>query len=120
MPVNRKNTPNHNADGIQPEDQRRTGEPTASAPAKGSYPWEALQGALVTGVVLDRAGQVPFNAGDRALARAAVWLTTTNANPASGDDTWQPWILNRYAGLNLATSPASAGKNMGWTDWTHP
>jgi hypothetical protein len=108
------------ADGVIPEDQRRTGEPTSGAAAKGSYPWEALQGALVTGVLLDRAGLVDIDAGDEALTRAFRWLYDTNANPPSGDDTWQPWLLNQVSGTRFATRPAtSPGKNMAWTDWTH-
>ncbi len=107
-------------DGVLPEDQRRTGEPGSGPAPAGSYPWEALQGALVTGVLLDRAGVVDIDAGDRALARAATWLSGTNANPAEGDDTWQPWVLNRVAGTRLATTTGgSPGKNMGWSSWTH-
>ncbi|QYG92342.1 hypothetical protein HC251_07740 [Iamia sp. SCSIO 61187] len=107
------------ADGIIPEDQRRTAELTWPAP-QGSYPWEALQGAMVTAVLLDRAGEVPFTAGDDALLRAFRWLSGPNANPAEGDDTWQPWLMNSIRGTSFATSPAtSTGKNMGWTDWTH-
>lgn len=108
------------ADGVLPEDQRRTGEPSSSAPAKGSYPWEGLQGALVTGAMLDRAGIVDITAGDHALSRAFQWLYHTNGNAPSGDDTWQPWVLNRLAGTNFAAKAGtSPGKNMGWSDWTH-
>lgn len=110
----------HSVDGLLPEDQRRTGEPSTGAPPRGSYPWEALQGALVTGVLLHRAGVVGIGAGRGALARAAGWLTHVNRNPATGDDTWQPWVLNRVAGTSLPTTEArSPGKNMGWSDWTH-
>lgn len=109
-----------NVDGVQPEDQRRTGEPSSSAPAAGSYPWEALQGALVTGALLDRAGVVDIDAGDKALTRAFAWLYDVNGNPPSSDDQWQPWVLNRVAGTNFAAKVGgSPGKNMGWADWTH-
>jgi hypothetical protein len=108
----------HSVDGVIAEDQRRTGEYRWPAP-KGSYPWEALQGAIVAGVVLDRAGLLPFNTGRNALVRAAKWLTVTNGNPAAGDDTWQPWLLNRYGGAGLSTQATTPGKNMGYTDWTH-
>jgi hypothetical protein len=108
----------HDVDGVIPEDQRRTGEYTWPAP-EGSYPWEALQGTIVAGVVLQRAGALPFNTGSNAIVRAAKWLTYTNTNAASGDDTWQPWVLNKLGGAGLPTSSASSGKNMGYTDWTH-
>lgn len=107
-----------NVDGVIAEDQRRTGEFAWPAP-KGSYPWEALQGTIVTGVVLHRAGKLPFDTGSNAIVRAAKWLTVVNANPASGDDAWQPWVLNKFGGAGLATSDARSGKNMGFTDWTH-
>jgi hypothetical protein len=107
-------------DGVIPEDQRRTGESYAWPAPKGSYPWEALQGAVVAGVVLHRAGAVPFNAGDDALVRAAKWLTNVNGNPAAGDDLFLPWLLNYYGNAGLkVTSPAKYGKNAGWTDATH-
>ncbi|MEO6989264.1 MAG: hypothetical protein ABI239_11520 [Aquihabitans sp.] len=109
-----------NVDGVIPEDQRRTGEPGGGSAAKGSYPWEALQGATVTGVLAHRAGLVDINAGDHALQRAYNWLYKTNGNPPSNDDRWQPWILNRVAGTSFAASaPTSPGKNMGWGDWSH-
>lgn len=107
-----------NVDGVIAEDQRRTGEFTWPAP-KGSYPWEALQGTVVAGVVLHRAGRLPFQTGNNAIVRAARWLTVVNANPASGDDTWQPWLLNKFGGAGLPTGAARSGKNMGFTDWTH-
>lgn len=108
------------ATGVVTEDQRRSGEPSSRKPDQGSYPWEGLQGALVTGVLLDRADLVAIDAGDRALERAFAWLYLTNANPPTGDDEWQPWLLNAVAGTRFPTTSArSPGKNMGWTDWTH-
>lgn len=107
-------------DGVQPEDQRRTGEPGRGPAPKGGYPWEALQGGLVTGVLLHRAGVVDIGAGDHALERAFTWLYETNDNPPTGDDRWQPWLLNSVAGTHFATVEAPhPGKNMGWTEWTH-
>ena len=35
----------HDVSGVLPEDQRRTGDSFAWPAPKGSYPWEALQGA---------------------------------------------------------------------------
>lgn len=107
-------------DGVLPEEQRRTGEPDGGPAPKGSYPWEALQGAMVTAVLLDRAGMVSFTAGDDALRRAFTWLSGPNANPAEGDDLWQPWLMNSIRGTTFATAATkSPGKNMAWTDWTH-
>ena len=39
---------------------------------------------------------------------------------AEGDDNWLPWVVNYYGGTDFPTdSPTQAGKNMGYTDWTH-
>jgi uncharacterized membrane protein len=119
--INRRGTTiaGQSVDGVLPEDQRRTGEPEGRAP-QGSYPWEALQGAMVTAVLLDRAGVVPFAAGDDALRRAFTWLSGPNGNPADGDDRWQTWLMNGVRGTSFPTAAQpSPGKNMAWTDWTH-
>ena len=107
-----------NVDGVIAEDQRRTGEFAWPAP-KGSYPHEALQGAVVASVILDRAGVLDFNAGDRALERAERWLITTNANPPANDDGNTPWLLASYGGGTFArTAAPSPGKNIAWAAWT--
>jgi hypothetical protein len=57
---------------------------------------------------------------DRALLRALRWAYDVVDYPAEGDDTWQPYVVNYYYGTNFAApSPSRAGKNVGWTDWTH-
>ena len=54
-----------------------------------------------------------------------VWIATAGQRTlrgswwATGDDTWQPWILNKAYKANFPTSAAKPGKNMAWTDWTH-
>jgi hypothetical protein len=106
-------------DGVIADDQRRAGS-YAWPPPKENYVWEALQGALAQAVILERAGYPAFEWEDRALLRAAQWLHDQALFPAEGDDTWQPHVLNYYYGTYFpAPSPARAGKNVGWTDWTH-
>jgi hypothetical protein len=106
-------------DGVLPDDQRRGGSFTTSPP-KENYVWEALQGLLAQAVVLHRAGYPVFQWQDRALLRAVRWLHQVADYPAEGDDTWQPHIVNHYYGTSFpAPVPARAGKNVGWTDWTH-
>jgi hypothetical protein len=107
-------------DGVLPDDQRRGGAFTTSPP-KENYVWEALQGLLAQAVILSRAGYPDvWSWEDRALLRAVRWLHVVVDYPAEGDDTWQPHIVNRYYGASFPVSvPARAGKNVGWTDWTH-
>ena len=57
---------------------------------------------------------------DKALLRAFRWLHDVALFPAEGDDTWQPHVINHYYGTSFPeVVPARAGKNVGWTDWTH-
>ena len=106
-------------DGVIPDDQRRAGGFSWPAPQE-NYVWEALQGALVQAVILHRAGYPVWDWENRALLRAVTWLHNENDYPAEADDTWQPHVINHYYGTSFpAPVPARAGKNVGWTDWTH-
>ncbi len=109
----------HSLDGVLPDDERRAGAATWPPP-KENYVWEALQGALVQAVILQRAGYPVFEWQNEALLRAARWLHSQAGYPAEGDDTWLPHLLNHFYGTDFpAPIPAQPGKNAGWTDWTH-
>lgn len=106
-------------DGVLPDDQRRGGAFTWPPP-KENYVWEALQGALLQAVILHRVGYDTWNWEDQALLRAMDWLHDECDYPATGDDTWQPHLINWSYGTDFpAPVPSDAGKNMGFTDWTH-
>jgi len=105
--------------GVLPDDQRRGGS-FQTPPPKENYVWEALQGLLVQGVILHRAGYDVWAWQSRALRRSAVWLHDVANYPAEGDDSWQPYVFNYYYGTNFPVSQSPRpGKNVGWTDWTH-
>ncbi len=105
--------------GVLPDDQRRSG-PFTWPPPKEKYVYEALQGAIVQAVILERAGYDPFNWQDQALRRAYQWLHGVCHYDAVGDDTWQPHVINHFYKTSFpAPVPARPGKNVGWTDWTH-
>lgn len=108
-------------DGVLPDDQRRGGS-FGWPPPKENYVYEGLQGALAQAVILYRAGYKDvWTWSDSALLRAFEWLHEVADFPADGDDTWQPHIVNYFYGTNFpAPVPARHGKNVGWTDWTHP
>jgi len=112
----------HSIDGVLPEEQRRAGAFTWPPPQE-NYVYGGLQGALVQAVILRRAGYDVFEWQNQALLRAFRWLHTQAQFPATGDDTWEPHIINYYYSHVPASFPApipsSAGKNVGWTDWTH-
>lgn len=109
----------NNVDGVLPDDQRRGGGFTWP-PFQENYVYEGLQGAIVQATILHRAGYDVFNWEDQALLRAYTWLHDEINFPASGDDNWQPHLVNFYYGTNFpAPSPTTPGKNNGWTDWTH-
>lgn len=107
-------------DGALPDDMRRGGS-FQWPPASTGYPWEAMQGVTLQALILDRAGYDAFAWNDRAVLRAASFLYDRALWLPSGDDTWQPWLLNHvYSMTWSASSPAHAGKNMAFTDWLFP
>jgi len=109
----------HPIDGVLPDDQRRAGTFTWPPP-KENYTYEALQGALMQAVILQRYGYDAFNWQDRALLRAFTWLHTQAGYAPDGDDTWQPHVVNKfYQAAFPAPLPSRPGKAMGYTDWTH-
>ncbi|MBF0157584.1 MAG: alginate lyase family protein [Magnetococcales bacterium] len=110
----------HDLDGVMPEEQRRSG-PFHWPPPKENYVWEGLQGAVAQAVMLDEAGfKEVWQWGDQGLRRAFRWLHEVNRYPAEKDDTWQPHVINYYYRTDFpAPVPTKAGKNVGWTDWTH-
>ena len=108
----------HSIDGALPEEMRRGGG-FRWPPRHTNYPWGAMQGALVQAEILCRAGYPAWEWEDRALLRAAEFLYGIGWVP-TGDDEWQPWLLNNAYGTEYPTKiTTQPGKNMGWTDWTH-
>ena len=106
-------------DGVLPDDQRRSGG-LLWPPPHENYVSEGLQGALVQAAILQRAGFDAFAWGDQALLRAVRWLYDTAHFRPVGDDTWIPYVVNYYYGTDFpAPASARAGKNIGWTQWTH-
>ena len=109
----------HSIDGVLPDDQRRGGG-FSWPPPKENYVYGGLQGALSQAIILFNAGYDTWNWEDKALLRAFQWLHNEANFPATGDDVWEPWIINYYYGTSFpAPSPTQPGKNTGWTDWTH-
>ena len=109
----------YNVDGVLPDDQRRSGG-FVWPPPKEDYVYEALQGALMQAVILHRAGYDVWNWEDKALLRAFTWLHNVADYPSTGDDNWQPFLINKYYGASFPVPTASnPGKNVGWTCWTH-
>ena len=107
-------------DGALPDDMRRGGA-LQWPPTYTNYAWEAMQGATLQALILDRAGYDAFAWNDRAILRAAGFLYDRAHWIPGGDDRWQPWLLNHVYGMTwAAASPAPAGKNMGFTDWLYP
>lgn len=112
----------HSIDGVLPDDQRRAGA-FAWPPPKENYVWEALQGVVAAMQIMSRSpllGPQVWTWRDQAVLRAVKWLHEQCSFPASGDDEWQPHIINAAYGTKFpAKVPAKPGKNIGWTDWTH-
>lgn len=110
----------HSVDGALPEEMRRAGSFRYPFP-KENYAWEALQGAYVQAEMLYKAGYTTvYSWSDQALLRAVRWLNDQAKYPADGDDRWLISLVNkRYQTTLPAYAKANAGKNIGWTSWTH-
>lgn len=120
---------NFPADGVIVNDQSRGGDCPRSlnlAPGYTQYPWEGLQGAYALALLFDRAGKKEvWQLQDSALQRAVLyqkflqdtfggeWFDTTRA-------AWVKHLANRQYQLTLPTSNAIGGRNIDYTQWTHP
>jgi hypothetical protein len=116
-----------NVDGLLPAEHARCGS-LRWPPCYTFYPWGGLAGAVVAAEILRRAGYADVFEWERgALLRAYTRLyELSKLDPVwwqeatTGDDSWQPWLVNHVYGTNFpAVSPTGPGRNMGWTDWTH-
>jgi len=107
----------HDVSGAQPDDMRRGGS-FKWPPSATGYPWEALQGAVASAHMLDRAGYPAWQWNDKAMLRAVQFLYSIGW-AAESDDRWQVWIINKAYGANFPTTGGGAGKNAGWAAWTH-
>jgi hypothetical protein len=106
-------------DGVLPDDQRRGG--SCCTLTKENYVWEALQGATTQALLLAVQGYDSLNWGNRAIQRAVAWEYRVNNFPATGDDHFLPYIVNRVYGTSFSTSSGSAfGKGMGGSEWFAP
>jgi hypothetical protein len=112
-------------DGIIPDDLRRcecSFDPAGPFPQE-NYTWEALQGLVVQAELLTRAGYPAYTWEDAAIERAVAWQQEQAFYPATGDDTWIPFVVNAAYGSDFCTRPpgdVQTGKLVGFTDWTHP
>ncbi|HEV7809410.1 MAG TPA: hypothetical protein VGO64_02325 [Candidatus Limnocylindrales bacterium] len=106
-----------NVDGILPDDMRRGGAATSVGADGVSYTWEAMQGALLQAELLHRAGYASYSWGDQALRRAVVRMYALG-HGATGDDDWQPSLVNARYGTSFAEKASThPGKAFGFADW---
>lgn len=106
-----------NSDGILPDDMRRGGTATTVGSAGVSYTWEALQGAFLQAELLRRAGYPSYQWSNQALRRAVARMYAMGY-PATGDDDWQPSLVNRrYDTAFPASTTTHPGKAFGFADW---
>lgn len=105
--------------GVLPDDMRRGGG-LQWPPSATNYPWEAMQGLVLSAEMLTRAGYPAWTWSDKALLRAANFLYSKAGWPADSNDSWQPWLLDYRYGTRFRTAaPSHFGKNFGWTDWLY-
>jgi hypothetical protein len=106
-------------DGALPDEMRRGGSLTWP-PTPTDYAWEGLQGALLQAEILSQHGYDAWGWSNGALLRAVRFLYERAGWPATGDDEWQPWLIDARYGTSLrGPAPARTGKNFGFTDWLY-
>lgn len=106
--------------GVLPDDQRRNEDSPFPEISCASYVWEALQGTVLAGAVLDRAGYPFWAWSDAAVVRAYDWLAA-NGCEAEGDDRWSPWVVDHFGGTEYSSAGATQpGKGFGYADWLWP
>ncbi|MGZ4268206.1 MAG: hypothetical protein ACXVSX_03235 [Solirubrobacteraceae bacterium] len=109
-------------DGALPDDMRR-GCAFQVPPCRTTYPWEAMQGIIMQADLLSHHGFPAFAWSDNAVYRAARFLRNLDALYGgwwvTGDDVWQPSVLNHAYGPVFPSNGAGAGKVFGWTDWVY-
>jgi hypothetical protein len=112
----------HSIDGALPDDMRRGGEFTWP-PHYTQYPREALSGYVALAEILYRQGYDVYAWEDKALLRACQFLFgLEQAFPQ--EDWWESdvpayWIIDLRYGTSFPVTESGAGRNVGWTDWTH-
>lgn len=113
----------HPMDGGLPEELRRASLEFDWPPPKENYCYTALEGALCWHYLLFRwVDPKILDAQDRAVLRAYRWLYEVAQFPPTGNDTWQPFLVNYLFGAGTLTTvapPAQTGKSIGYTCWTH-
>jgi hypothetical protein len=106
-------------DGALPEEMRRGGT-LEWPPASTGYAWEGMQGAVLQAELLRVQGYDAWSWSSKALLRATRFLYGRAGWPATGDDEWQPWLIDyRYGTSYHEPPPARGGKNFGFTDWLY-
>lgn len=90
-----------------------------ATPWEQNYAYEALQGAVVTAVLLERQGYDASSWGTSALQRAYLWLQDVAEYPAEGDDLFLVPLVNWLYGTSYTVDSGGVGrgKNCGYSDW---
>lgn len=113
-----------NVDGVQPDEQRRSGCPGDKwPPPEDVHVWGGLQGIVGQMHILSRHGYDAWNWGDQAALRAVSWQHDASRGdaPASGDDLFILPMIDCVYGTDFWNGhTVDHGKQVGWTAWTQP
>ncbi|MEE9508677.1 MAG: alginate lyase family protein [Anaerolineales bacterium] len=113
-----------NVDGVQPDEQRRSGCPGDKwPPPEDVHVWGGMQGIAGQMHILTRHGYDAWNWSDQAALRAVSWQHDQSRGdaPASGDDLFILPMIDCAYGTDFWKGQAvDYGKQVGWTAWTQP
>ncbi len=109
-------------DGAIVDDIRRCECPVTYPPPPEKYQWEAMQGIVTQATLLDAAGYDDvWQWSDAAIRRAVNYLYVHADYPASGNNNFLTYLIDRGLGMNTSAGvDARSGQSIGYTDWTHP
>lgn len=105
----------------------RDGALVSDAARAGGYPnlhtdyvGEALQGAVLSALLLERAGYPAWSWSDGALCRTAEFVTRTGTSDEwNRVNDWTLFAIDAHCGTSHARGRAGHGRNFGFTDWLY-
>jgi hypothetical protein len=115
----------HGVDGVLVDSIAET-TPFVWPPPYSDNVYNALGGAIVAAVILERQGRDPWPWSDAALRRAAEWMLKADDGKTGWDTSNDPTkayvldLIDWAYGTSYARSEVSEpGRNMAWTSWSH-
>ncbi|HEX5466003.1 MAG TPA: hypothetical protein VFW92_04915 [Candidatus Limnocylindrales bacterium] len=104
-----------NGDGAPVEDASRSSFPSAS-----SYIHEALDGMVISALILGRRGYAAWSVNDAQICRVASFAYRVGRLNDFGGSRFAAWVTDAYCATDVPRqSPTTGGRMLGFTDWLY-